>query len=302
MENNSSSSSSSAFRSGFVAIIGAPNAGKSTLLNRMINQKISITSAKPQTTRNRILGIVNQVGAQFLFVDTPGIFKAKSLLNRKIVEQAVSAVKDVDAILLVIDAASRNPAAENLILRELKKENKAVILVLNKIDLIDKKSLLPAIESLQAGYDYRAVVPVSAEKHIQIDELLEEIRQLLPEGPPLFEAETVTDASERFMVEEFVREKIFRLTGMEVPYACAVTVDSFKENKKRIDIHATIHVSRKSQKGIILGKKGEKIRTIGEKARKDIEKMTGRPVYLALFVRVTKDWGKKERTLKEFGY
>ncbi|MCK5099258.1 MAG: GTPase Era, partial [Desulfobacteraceae bacterium] len=260
------------YKCGFVAIIGAPNAGKSTLLNKILGQKIAITSKKPQTTRNRILGIANNKKSQIIFVDTPGIHKATTLLNRKIVEQAIQAVKDVDLIIFMKDVSSKKgKEAEEIITRQLIQENKDVILVLNKIDLIKKPAILPIIEQSKEIYDFKTVIPISAQKGLQIDELLLETEKILPPGPPLFPQDMFTDVSERFLVQELIREKIFRLTGMEIPYSTAVTIDSFKNRKKVIHIHATIHVNRKSQKGIILGKKGTMIRNIGEKARFDIE-------------------------------
>ncbi len=301
MMNNTSNSKD--FKCGFAAIIGAPNAGKSTLLNHILGQKIAITSKKPQTTRDRILGIANNEKSQIIFLDTPGIHKATTLLNRKIVEQAVQAVRDVDIILFMKDVSSKKGReAEEIIARQLVQADKDVILVLNKIDLIKKSAILPIIEQSKEIFDFKSVIPVSAKKGMQIDKLLLEIEKILPQGNPLFPKDMFTDVSERFLVQELIREKIFRLTGMEIPYSTAVTIDSFKNRKKVIHIHATIHVNRKSQKGIILGKKGAMIRSIGEKARFDIEKMTNSKVFLELFVRVTKDWTRNERHLNEFGY
>ncbi|MFO7752703.1 MAG: GTPase Era [Desulfobacteraceae bacterium] len=290
------------FKSGFVAIVGAPNAGKSTLLNRILGQKISITSKKPQTTRDRILGIFNRPCSQMIFLDTPGIHRPKGLLNRKIVEQAFRAVKDVDIILFIKDMSSRQTGDESLIIEQLKKERKDVILALNKIDLVKKHEVFRTVDRFRGLADFNACVPVSAEKGTQVPELLEEIENLLPGGPPLFPEDTLTDASLKFLSRELVREKIFRLTGMEIPYSSAVTVDAFEEESKLIRIHATIHVTRKSQKGILLGKNGAMIKQIGEKARGDIEKMAGKRVYLELFVRVTRDWNKSAKQLDEMGY
>ncbi len=290
------------FKSGFVAIAGAPNAGKSTLLNRVLGEKISITSKKPQTTRDRILGVVNRTSSQIIFIDTPGIHKPKSLLNRKIVDQALAAVADVDIILLLTDAASRDNDSEKIIIEQLEKTGKPVVLGLNKIDLIAKHDILPMIKKFSLIFNFKAVVPVSAKTGSQTFELLEEIENCLPVGPAFFPEDTLTDMSEKFIAAEMIREKVFRLTGMEIPYSIAVTVDSFKINKKLIIIHATIHVARDSQKGIIIGKSGKMLKKIGEHARKDIERMTGSKVLLKLFVRVTKNWVKNERILKEFGY
>ncbi|CCK81767.1 GTPase Era [Desulfobacula toluolica] len=290
------------FRSGFAGIIGAPNAGKSTLLNQVLGQKISITSKKPQTTRDRILGIVNTVSSQIVFVDTPGIHKSTTLLNRRIVDQALLALEDVDVILFMVDAAARNYSAEKLIISQLKKTSKPVVLALNKIDLVDKGLVYRLVEEFRKLHDFKAIIPVSAIKDIQVKNLIEEVESLLAKGPRLFPEETFTDVSEKFMVKEIIREKVFRLTGMEIPYSSAVTVDSFKMEKKLIVIHASIHVVRDSQKGIIIGKKGSMLSKIGSKARKDIEKMTGQKVLLKLFVKVTKNWIDNGRMLSEFGY
>ena len=289
-------------KSGFVGIIGAPNAGKSTLLNQVLGQKISITSKKPQTTRDRILGIVNTTSSQIIFIDTPGIHKSTNLLNRRIVDQAMMALEDVDIILFMVDAASRNFSAEKLIISQLNKTKKQVVLALNKIDLTKKAQIYTLVEEFQTMYDFKAIIPISAKKDIQIKNLLKEVKILLPTGHRLFPEETFTDVSEKFMAKEIIREKVFRLTGMEIPYSSAVTVDSFAVEKKLIVIHASIHVVRDSQKGIIIGKKGSMLSKIGSRARKDIEQMTGQKVLLKLFVKVTKNWIDNGRVLSEFGY
>lgn len=289
-------------RSGFVGIIGAPNAGKSTLLNQVLGQKISITSKKPQTTRDNILGIINRPFSQIIFIDTPGIHKSTTLLNQRIVDQAIQALEDVELVLFMVDAASRNYSAEKLILGRLAKENKPVVLGLNKIDLTDKAAVFGLVDEFRALHEFRAIVPVSAKKNIQVENLLDELESCLPEGPRLYPEETFTDVSEQFMVREIVREKVFRLTGMEIPYSSAVTVDAFDVEPKLIVIHASIHVVRNSQKGIIIGKGGGMLRRIGSSARKDIEEMVGKKVLLKLFVKVTKDWVSNSRHLSEFGY
>ena len=289
-------------QSGFVGIIGAPNAGKSTLLNKVLGQKISITSKKPQTTRDRILGIVNRPSSQIIFVDTPGIHKSRNLLNKRIVDQAMIALEDVDIILFMIDCVARNYSAEKMIISQLHKTKKKVLLALNKIDLAKKAQIYSIVDEFQKLYDFAAIFPVSAKKGTQIDNLLEEIENLLPTGPRLFPEETFTDVSEKFMVKEIIREKVFRLTGMEIPYSSAVTIDSFVVEKKLIVIHASIHLVRDSQKGIIIGKRGSMLSKIGSKARKDIEQMTGQKVLLKLFVKVTKNWVGNGRILDEFGY
>ena len=289
-------------RSGFVGIIGAPNAGKSTLLNQVLGQKISITSKKPQTTRDRILGIINRPASQIIFVDTPGIHKSTTLLNQRIVETALQALEDVDVILFMVDTASRNYSAEKIIVSQLQKTGKSVVLGLNKIDISKKDQVYKLVEEFQGLFEFKAVVPLSARKNVQVDVLLDEVEKALELGPPLYPEETFTDVSEKFMVKEIIREKVFRLTGMEIPYSSAVTVDAFDEEEKLTLIHASIHVVRNSQKGIIIGKKGSMLTRIGSKARKDIQDMLGRKVLLKLFVKVSKDWASNSRHLDEFGY
>ncbi|MBF0199971.1 MAG: GTPase Era [Desulfamplus sp.] len=290
------------FRSGFIAITGAPNAGKSTLLNRVIGEKISITSRKPQTTRDRILGILERPTSQMIFMDTPGIHKAGSLLNRKIVDQALTAIQDVDAVLLMVDASCRDMNSEQIIMEQLGKLDKPVVLALNKTDLVSPETLLPIIDVCSSQHPFKAIIPISAQKAVQIPQLLSEVEQCLPVGSRLFPENTLTDMSEKFIAGEMIREKIFRLTGMEIPYSSAVTVDSFKVEKKLIVIHASIHLDRDSQKGIVIGKGGQMLKRIGEQARKDIERMTGAKVLLKLFVKVTKNWSRNETNLKDFGY
>ncbi len=290
------------FRSGFAAIIGAPNAGKSTLLNQVLGQKISITSKKPQTTRDRILGIINRPESQIVFVDTPGIHKSGTLLNQRIVDQALQAVEDVDLVLFMVDAASCNHAAENMIVARLKQVRKPVLLVLNKIDVAGKQTVFERTKAMTPVFEFAAVVPISARQNIQVDRLMNEVENHLPAGPRLFPEDTFTDVTEKFLVKEIIREKVFRLTGMEIPYSSAVTVDAFEVEKNLIVIHASIHVVRDSQKGIIIGKKGAMLSAIGTRARKDIEKMLGKKVLLKLFVKVTKDWVSNQRILNEFGY
>ena len=292
------------FRSGFIAICGPPNAGKSTLLNLLAGEKISITSDKPQTTRNRILGVVNRKNAQMVFVDTPGIFRPRGKLNTAIVGTAVSALADVDVILLVIDVVKPRKDAEHLIIEHMKHHNKPVVLALNKIDRIKKHKLLEMIDSWQRLYAFERIVPISAQEAIQTEDLMTELETLLPEGGSLFPEEMLTDAPERFLAAEMIREKVFRLTGQEIPYATAVTIDTFKEKKEGSVIHiqATIHVERDSQKGIIIGKQGAMLKQIGQESRQDIEQMTGARVFLELFVRVQKNWSSDDRRLSEFGY
>ncbi len=293
------------FRSGFVAISGPPNAGKSTLINRLTGEKISITSNKPQTTRNRILGIVNGKKAQTIFMDTPGIFKAAGKLNTRMVESAISALADVDVILLMIDVSARSREKdEALIVDQLDKIKKPAVLALNKIDRVKKPAILEHIEKWRTVYPFEHIFPVSARHGQQTGELLRAIEALLPAGDPLFPEDMVTDMPERFIAAEMIREKIFRLTDREIPYAAAVSIDTFQEKKKGTVIHirATIHVEKASQKGIIIGKKGQMLKKIGEKSRQDIQRMTGVKIYLELFVRVQNKWRSDDTILAEFGY
>jgi GTP-binding protein Era len=297
--------STSFFKSGYVTIAGAPNAGKSTLLNRILGEKISIISIKPQTTRHRILGVCHRPGAQIIFFDTPGIFVPKDPFNVKIVDAAYGALCDADVLLTVVDAAHPDPISEALLAEKIRDLNVPIILSLNKIDLVaDKKKLLETIARWSARQNFAAVVPVSALDGTQLDDLLAAIIKVLPEGPPYFPEDMLTDAAERFIAAELIREKIFRLTGEEIPYAAAVTVEAYKPdgNKKRVNIEATIHLERDSQKGIIIGRGGSMLKRIGTEARQDIEKMTGSRVFLKLFVRVQKNWRKDTKTIERFGY
>ncbi len=291
------------FKSGFVAIVGAPNVGKSTLLNQMLGEKISITSKKPQTTRNRILGVLHRPGSQLAFIDTPGIHIAKRPLNIRIVETALSALGNVDIILVMVDVANPDPDSEDLLVKKLEKIRQPVVLALNKTDLVKKPALLSVIDKWAKAYSFKAIIPVSAILG-QIEDLIDAMEALLPKGPPFFPEDTLTDMSERFIAAEMIREQVFRLTGQEIPYSTAVTIDSFSEKKKGklVKIHATIHVERTSQKGMIIGKNGSKLKMIGTEARKEIERMLGTKVFLALFVRVHKNWGKDTKALRKFGY
>ena len=293
-----------AFKSGYIAIAGAPNAGKSTLLNRILGEKISITSKKPQTTRNRILGVLHRPGSQMVFFDTPGVFQASDELNVRIVEAALSAVGDADLILAVIDVAQPDPNSERYLVKRLQNQNKPVVLALNKIDLIEKSSLLHIITMWSSDYGFNDVVPISAKKGMQIEELIATLEKILRPGPPYFPADAFTDVSERFIASELIREQVFRLTGEEIPYATAVTIESFQDEKdgKLLKIEATIHLERESQKGIVIGKNGSKLKQIGTRSRAQIERLLGTQVYLKLFVRVQKNWRKDTKAIRRFGY
>ncbi|MFH2066401.1 MAG: GTPase Era [Pseudomonadota bacterium] len=296
--------SKTGFKSGFITITGAPNAGKSTLLNHLLGEKISITSKKPQTTRNRILGVVHRPMSQLIFLDTPGVHRPRDPLGTRMVDEAIAAISDGDVVLMIVDVSKPLPDEEAFLIRQIKSVHKPVVLALNKIDLIERNQILVFIKRWSEAYSFEAIIPISAKHGIQMDDLLSRMETLLPEGPPFFPEETLTDAPERFITAEMIREKVFRLTGQEVPYSTAVTIDQFSEEKngELIRIHATIHVERDSQKGIIIGKSGSKLKKIGEDARKDIERMLGTKVFLKLFVRIQKNWSKDTKALRKFGY
>ncbi len=292
------------FRSGFVAILGAPNAGKSTLLNRVLGQKISITSKKPQTTRNRILGVAHRPASQMIFLDTPGVHRPSGELNARIVATALGALGDADLVLLVADAAQPDPEAEDLLVMKLLDQPKPVVLALNKIDLLEKVLILVHIDRWAQRLPFEAVIPLSAKLGTQVDALMTAREKALPTGPPYDPEDTLTDVPERFIAAEMIREQVFRQTGEEIPYATAVTVDQFDEAEDGglVRILATIHIERESQKAIVIGRGGSKIKAIGEAARQQIEKMLGARVFLKLFVHVQKNWRKDARALRRFGY
>ncbi len=297
------------FRSGMVAIVGPPNAGKSTLLNTLLGQKISIVTAKPQTTRHRILGVVSHSDYQIVLLDTPGLHVAREPLNREMMRVAIDSLSEVDAVLFLVDVSL--PVPEKKLAERnsdfsawLEKVVSPAIMVLNKIDLVDRRKLLPMIEGYAALYPFKAIVPVSALKGSGCAELIDELLKLLPIGPRYFPDDMPTDASERFLAAEIIREKVFLKTGQEIPYACAVLLESFKEDADRgmATIHATIVVEKDSQKGIVIGKGGRKLQEIGTAARKEIEELIEMKVALKLWVKVRRNWSQDERFLKELGY
>jgi len=292
------------FRSGFVAIIGRPNVGKSTLINAIVGEKIAITSHKPQTTRNRILGIRNIPDGQLLFLDTPGIHRGKGKLNRYMVDQALSACSGVDVIFFLVEANDRPGGGDDYILEILSQSETPVILVINKIDLLEKRELLPLIEIYSRRFPFREIVPVSALAGDGIDELVKVAHNYLPEGPRYYPEDMITDLPERFIVGEMIREQVLKKTREEVPYGVAVVVERFEEKSEKnlVVIEAVIAVERDAHKGILLGKRGAMIRSIGEAARKDIERFLAARVFLELYVRVEKKWTDSARHLKEFGY
>lgn len=292
------------FKSGFVSIIGPPNVGKSTLLNRLIGEKIAIISPKPQTTRNRILAVKTTPEYQMVFLDTPGIHQAKGKLNLAMVRTALATLSTVDLILFLLDAQSPANQSNQTVLEALKSVDTQSLLVMNKIDLVPERSLSPVIDKFERLHQFKGSVCISALHGLGIDDLLAKIVSLLPTGPAYYPEDTLTDLPERFFCAEIIREKILNLTSEEIPYAVAVTVNSFKEDEQKnlIRIQADIHVERPSQKGIIIGKGGSMLREIGKQARLDMEKLLGARVFLELWVRIQKKWRKDPRALKEFGY
>ena len=292
------------FKSGFISIAGKTNVGKSTLMNRLLGEKVAIISGKPQTTRNRILGIKNTPSAQMVFLDTPGIHRAKSQLNKFMVREAIKTYGEVDLILIMIEANTSSGDRDSLVLQSLQKVKIPVVLAINKIDLVKMDSLLPLMDEFSNLYNFERIMPISALTGEGVDRLVEELDDMLPHGPKYFPEEMFTDLTERFIVAEIIREKVFHLTSQEIPYSVAVIIEDFKEkeDKNTIVIRAIIHVEKASQKGIVIGKKGKMLKEIGTLARKDIERLLGAKVYLELWVKVEKDWTRDTRALTKFGY
>lgn len=302
------------FKCGYVALIGRPNAGKSTLLNAVLGSKLAITSAKPQTTRNRIAGIHTDDDMQVVLVDTPGIHDAFTELNKAMVDAAFSALDEVDIVLWVGDMTilAKRVEQDGDVLDGIeahiaeKLEGKQVIFIANKMDVVPKPLVLPVIAAIQEAVPLLAAIPISALTGDGVDSVLAELRDRLPEHPPMFPEDEWTQVSERFLVAEIVREKLFHMTEQEIPYACFVEVERFDETKRASDnitrIYAKISVERPSQKGIVIGKRGEMLRRIGTAARKELQEVLGCRVYLELFVRVEKDWSKSKRGLRRVGF
>ncbi len=292
------------FRSGFVSIVGRPNVGKSTLLNALLGQKIAIATNKPQTTRNRILGIHTRDTCQILFLDTPGIHRAKGRLNQYMVDQALASCKDVDVVLFLVEATDQPGGGDEYILELLSRGRVPVILGLNKSDLVEKTALLPLIAAYAERFDFAGIVPLSGVTGDGIKELIAVVEERLPEGPLYYPEDMITDQPERFIVAEMIREQLLKQTHDEVPYGVAVAVERFTEKpeKKLVVVEAVIHVEREAHKRIVIGKDGSRLRAIGQAARYDIERMLGSRVFLELFVRVEKNWTQSGRLLKEFGY
>ena len=290
-------------RAGFVAIVGRPNAGKSTLLNRLVGQKIAIVTSKPQTTRNRIQGIVTRPEGQIVFIDTPGIHQAKSALNKQMMREVAAAVEGIDVLLLMADAIAMQPQADNLLLDRARRfSGKAVILALNKVDKLPKAKLLPILEAFHKEFPFAAMVPISALKGDGCDQLVDEILKVLPEADPYFPEDQVTDQPERFLASEIIREKAIALTYHEVPHALSVVVDRWEEKPKLLRIEATMNVERPSQKKILIGHKGEMLKKVGTQARKELEELFGTKIYLGLFVKVLADWRESPQHVRDLDW
>lgn len=292
------------FKSGFIGIIGRPNVGKSTLLNGIMGEKIAITTHKPQTTRNRIMGIRNMDNGQLIFLDTPGIHKASTPLNQYMVTAAMDTFRSADVLLLIVEASAGVHHYDDAIIHSLKNIRLPVILTINKIDLVQRKAVLPVMDAFQKLFSFVDIIPISALTGDGISILVEHIWALLPEGPRYFPEDMMTDRTERFIAAEIIREKITLLAHQEIPYSIAVMVDSFKEDEEKnlIRIQATINVAKDSQKGILIGKKGSMLKEIGKRSRMEMEKFFASRIYLELFVRVQRDWTHDPKMLREFGY
>ena len=291
------------FKSGFVAIVGRPNVGKSTFMNYVLGQKIAIMSDKAQTTRNKIQGVYTNQDCQIVFLDTPGIHKPKHELGNFMVESAYSALKEVDAVLFMVNAAEKRGPGDDFIIEKLKKIKTPVFLVLNKIDLISPDELLDRVESYQETIPFAGIIPISVLQGNNVQELMTTLTNHLAEGPQYYPSDQITDHPEYFVVSELIREKILHLTKEEIPHSVAVTVDKMQKDEfDKVHVYANIIVERPTQKGIIIGKGGKLLKEIGVRARKDIEQLLGNKVYLELWVKVEKDWRKKKSHLQDFGY
>ncbi len=298
------------YKSGYITILGKPNVGKSTLLNKLLDFKLSITSPKPQTTRRKIMGIMSGDNYQIIFLDTPGILQPKYQLQKAMANHLQASVSDADVLAYLIDATKHIPGKDVSVLdediemlRHINRQQKSVLLVLNKIDLVEKAHLLPLIEAFSDRYDFINIIPVSALKKDGLSELRQQLISVLPVHPPFYDPDILTEQPERFFVAELIREQIFYSFKQEIPYATEVQIEEFKERDHGKDlIRAVIYTERDTQKGIIIGKNGQALKTIGERSRKQIEKFLDRPVYLDLRVKVKKDWRQDELQVKRFGY
>jgi GTP-binding protein Era len=307
-----------AFKAGFVALVGRPNVGKSTLLNHLLGEKIAIATPRPQTTRNRILGVKNLPSAQLVLVDTPGLHRptgrGRTRLNQFMVGEALAALQEVDIVCVLVECPEkaeakklaerfRLDAGNQYVIDEIKAANKPAVLAVNKVDLLsDKRLLLPILDGYARAHDWSALIPISAQKGSGVEQLSDELVRLLPEGKALYPEEMLTDRAERWLGAEFVREQVFLLTKQEVPYSAAVSIDTWEERGKDVMVQATIHVEKEAHKRIVVGEGGRMIREIGSRARHEISKLLAVPVHLKLFVRVDQDWTDQDRVLRELGY
>jgi GTPase len=289
-------------RAGFVAIVGRPNAGKSTLLNHLVGQKIAIVTSKPQTTRNRIQGIVTQKRGQIVFIDTPGLHDPDSALGRQMMHEVAAAVEGIDLLLLIVDATRVSPHIDSMLIEKAQRFRGKTILVLNKVDTLAKPKLLPLIDRFSKEFDFAAIVPVSAVKGTGCDALVDEIFRHLPESQSYFPEDQVTDQPERFLAAEIIREKAIRALHHELPYALAVFVDKFEETPRLLRIEATLNVERDTQKKILIGHKGAMLKKIGTEARKELESLLDRKIFLGLFVKVAQDWRENPQRVRELDW
>ncbi|MEH7443105.1 GTPase Era [Bacillus sp. JJ1122] len=301
---NFSNQNNQSHRSGFISIIGRPNVGKSTFLNRVIGQKIAIMSDKPQTTRNKVQGVLTLEDSQLIFIDTPGIHKPKHRLGDFMMKVAQNTLKEVDLILFMVNAQEGYGRGEEFIIEKLQNVKTPVFLVINKIDLIHPDKLLELIDSYKEKFNFAEIVPISALEGNNIEKLLEQIKEKMPEGPQFYPADQVTDHPERFIVSELIREKALHLTREEIPHSTAVVIEKMERQSEKDMVHvmATIIVERDSQKGIIIGKQGSMLKEIGKRARLDIENLLGSKVFLELWVKVQKDWRNKASHLRDYGF
>jgi GTP-binding protein Era len=290
------------FHSGFVAIVGRPNAGKSTLVNRLVGQKIAIVTAKPQTTRNRIQGIVSKPEGQIVFIDTPGLHEGKTALNRQMMREVAAALEGIDVLLLMVDASRTLPHADSMLIERAQRFAGKTILALNKVDRVPKAKLLPLIGAFSQAFSFAAIVPISALKGEGCDALLREILQRLPEGEPYFAEDQVTDQPERFLAGEIIREKAIQMTYHEVPHALWVMIDRYEETPKILRIHATLNVERDSQKKILIGHQGGMLKKVGTEARKELEKLLGTKIFLEMFVKVVPDWRENPAQVRDLDW
>jgi GTP-binding protein Era len=299
---NTGSSAKPGYRAGFVAIVGRPNAGKSTFVNRVVGQKVAIVTDKPQTTRNRIQGIVTTAKGQIVFIDTPGLHDADSALGRQMMREVAAALEGIDVLLLMVDASRALPYADSMLLERAKRFHGKTILALNKIDRVPKTKLLPLIDALQKTFEFAAIVPISALKGAGLPELQKEILERLPESEPYFPEDQITDQPERFLAAEIIREKAIKIMYHEVPYALAVFVDKFEELPRLTRIEVTLNVERDSQKKILIGEKGSVLKKIGTEARKELEELLGTKVYLQTYVNVAPNWRENPQRVRELDW